>query len=252
MKRVWINAVVGLVVAFGIFEAYRAVKRAMEENSSILTKVDDNDAAVPYVGKLRFLALGDSYTIGEKVKPSERWPVQLAHEIRENRIDLSDPVIIAQTGWTTANLISAMDKAKVDSNYDLVMLLIGVNNQYQHRSIDEYKSEFAELLKRSITAAKGDAGHVIVLSIPDWGVMPFAQGSDRAKIGTEIDAFNIVAKVQCDAAHIPWVDVTPVSRTAASQPTFIAGDGLHPSGEQYARWVEMAIPVVQKAINVRR
>ncbi|HEU0013481.1 MAG TPA: GDSL-type esterase/lipase family protein, partial [Longimicrobium sp.] len=139
-------------------------------------------------GEMRFLALGDSYTIGEAVAEAERWPVRLAALLRERGMDVADPEIIARTGWTTDELSAAIDERDPQGPYALVSLLIGVNNQYRGRSADEYRGEFAALLRRAIAFAGGDAGRVIVLSIPDWGVTPFAEGRDRAAIAAEIDA----------------------------------------------------------------
>jgi len=136
---------------------------------------------------MRFLALGDSYTIGESVAASERWPVQLARLLREQQITIDDPTIIARTGWTTAELSAGIDRAKPQGVYDLVSLLIGVNNQYRGRSEEEYRREFVSLLQRAIGFADQRPARVLVLSIPDWGVTPFAGGRDRAAIGVAID-----------------------------------------------------------------
>src|SRR3954453_11153972 len=151
----------------------------------------------------RYLALGDSYTIGESVAVADRYPVQLARELK-----LGEPEIIAKTGWTTDELSAAIDKAmdKADPHgpYDLVTLLIGVNNQYRGRSADEYRTQFAGLLQRAIGFAGGNAQHVIVVSIPDWGVTPFAEGRDRAKIAREIDQFNAINREEAKRAGAKW------------------------------------------------
>src|SRR4051794_14423572 len=160
-----------------------------------------------------FLALGDSYTIGESVPKTERWPIQLAAMLRKEKVDVNDPLIIAKTGWTTDELSAAIDAAKIDGQkYDLVTLLIGVNNQYRKRSSDEYRQQFKALLGRAIAFARDDAKHVVVLSIPDWGVTPFAEGRDRAQIGREIDLFNQIAREESEKAGALYVDVTPLSR----------------------------------------
>jgi lysophospholipase L1-like esterase len=191
----------------------------------------------------RFLALGDSYTIGESVPANERWPVQLAH-----RLALGEPEIIAKTGWTTDELNAAIDAAKPQGPYDLVTLLIGVNNQYRGRDAEQYRREFVALLQRAIGFAGGNARHVVVVSIPDWGVMPFAEGRDRAKIGREIDAFNAINREEALRAGARYADITPRSRRAAGEPALAASDGLHPSGRQYGEWV----PVIAREVESRR
>ena len=179
----------------------------------------------------RYLALGDSYTIGESVDPSERFPVQLARAL-----NLGEPQIIAKTGWTTDELNAAIDEANPQGPFDLVTLLIGVNNQYRGRSADEYRTQFVGLLQRAIGFAGGDASRVIVVSIPDWGVTPFAEGRDRAKIAREIDQFNAINREEAQRAGAKWVDITPISRR--NDPGLVAADGLHPSGRQYTEWVK--------------
>ncbi len=183
----------------------------------------------------RYLALGDSYTIGESVAESERFPVQLARAL-----GVGDPQIIAKTGWTTDELNAAIDAANPQGPFDLLTLLIGVNNQYRGRSADEYRTQFVGLLNRAIGFAGGDAKKVIVVSIPDWGVTPFAEGRDRAKIAHEIDQFNAINREEAARAGAKWVDITPISRR--SDPALVAGDGLHPSGKQYAEWVKLIAP----------
>jgi undecaprenyl-diphosphatase len=186
----------------------------------------------------RYLALGDSYTIGESVPASERFPMQLAREL-----GIDEPHIIAKTGWTTDELSVAIDAANPQGPFDLVTLLIGVNNQYRGRSADEYRTQFAALLGRAVGFAGGDANKVIVVSIPDWGVTPFAEGRDRAKIAREIDQFNAINREEAARAGAKWVDITPISR--GSDPALVASDGLHPSGKQYAEWVNAIAPLAR-------
>ncbi|HVG22921.1 MAG TPA: SGNH/GDSL hydrolase family protein [Thermoanaerobaculia bacterium] len=188
----------------------------------------------------RYLALGDSYTIGESVDASERFPVQLARAL-----NLGEPQIIAKTGWTTDELNAAIDAANPEGPFDLVTLLIGVNNQYRGRSADEYRTQFAALLQRAIGFAGGDASKVVVVSIPDWGVTPFAEGRDRATIAAEIDQFNAINRDEAQRAGAKWVDITPISR--GSDPALVAPDGLHPSGKQYAAWANAIAPNVGRA-----
>jgi lysophospholipase L1-like esterase len=191
---------------------------------------------------LRFLALGDSYTIGESVDPDTRWPVQLAALLRERGIATAPPRIIARTGWTTDELAAAIDLEHPDPSWDLVSLLIGVNNQYRRRSLDEYREQFNDLLARAIVLAGGRKGRVLVLSIPDWGVTPFAAGSGRepVRIGHEIDAFNAVAARACAARGVAFVDITPISRDPGAHADMLAADGLHPSAAQYSLWAQAA------------
>jgi lysophospholipase L1-like esterase len=196
---------------------------------------------------LRFLALGDSYTIGESVDPAERFPVQLAAMLNERGIQISPPQIIAKTGWTTDELSSAIDAANPAGPYDLVTLLIGVNNQYRARSADEYRGQFRDLLNRAVGFAGGDASRVIVLSIPDWGVTPFAENRDRVKIGREIDQFNSINREEAARAGAQYVDITPISRRTDA--SLIAADRLHPSGAMYREWAAAALPEAEKALR---
>ncbi len=198
---------------------------------------------------MRFLALGDSYTIGESVKALERWPVQLTALMRAEGLNIDDPLIIATTGWTTDELSAGIDRANPQGTYDLVSLLIGVNNQYRGGDSEEYRQQFAALLKRAVGFANGRPSRVIVLSIPDWSVVPFAAGRDRAKIAAEIDRFNAINREEAERAGAHYLDITPISRQAAADPDLIAGDGLHPSGKMYAEWARLALPGVRKALN---
>lgn len=180
----------------------------------------------------RYLALGDSYTIGESVAPADRFPHQLAREL-----GIGEPQIIAKTGWTTDELNAAIDAADPKGPFDLVTLLIGVNNQYRGRDAEQYRGEFAALLQRAIGFAGGDAKKVIVVSIPDWGVTPFAEGRDRAKIAAEIDRYNAINREEAARAGAKYVDITPISR----QEGLVADDGLHPSAKQYTEWVKLIV-----------
>ena len=196
---------------------------------------------------MRFLALGDSYTIGEKVDSAGRWPVQLAHALRAKKLNVSDPEIIARTGWTTDELKAGILAAPPTGHYDLVSLLIGVNNQYRGRDAEQYRAEFKALLAQSVGFAGGKASRVIVLSIPDWGVTPYADGRDRAKIGADIDHFNSIGRAETLAAGAQWVDVTAASRE--EHPGWTAPDGLHPSAAQYTRWADIALNAATAALK---
>lgn len=188
-----------------------------------------------------YLALGDSYTIGEKVAPADNFPNQVVEELKKN-IKIRQPQIIAKTGWTTDELekgiIDINKKENLRGAYDFVTLLIGVNNQYRKRGIENYKTEFEELLKKAIGFAGNKKSRIIVLSIPDWGVTPFAEGLDRKNISKEIDAFNEMNRRIAEQYHIYYINITPWTREAASDPTLLTTDGLHPSGKEYKRWAQ--------------
>jgi lysophospholipase L1-like esterase len=195
---------------------------------------------------IRYLALGDSYTIGESVAAADRWPEVLARTL-EADVGPVSVEIIARTGWTTSELAAAIDAANPQGPCDVVTLLIGVNDQYRGLSIGGYSDDFAALLDRAIGLAGGDPSRVIVVSIPDWGVTPFAGGSDRTRIATEIDAFNEVAERITARAGVAWVDVTTISRSET--PGLVADDGLHPSAAQYRLWVEAILPAALDALG---
>jgi lysophospholipase L1-like esterase len=197
---------------------------------------------------LRYLALGDSYTIGEAVAAHGRWPAELVQRLRRAGVAIDDPYIVAVTGWTTDELAQGMDAASLTPPYDLVTLLIGVNNQYRGRTADDYRSEFASLLARAIMLAGGHAARVVVVSIPDWGVTRFAheQGRDRTRIASELDTYNTVAHDETRRAGARFVDITDISR---AHPDLVADDGLHPSAAQYALWVEAIEPIVRAALH---
>ncbi len=195
----------------------------------------------------RFLALGDSYTIGQSVDPDERWPVHLARQLENSGISFVDVQIVARTGWTTSELVEGIDGADPAGPFDLVTLLIGVNNQFRGLELDQYRAEFEGLVDRAIGFAGGDPSRVIVVSIPDWGVTPFAAGYSADIIATEIDAFNSVGEEEAIRVGAHWVDITAVSRS--DEPGLVAGDGLHPSGAQYQAWVDLILPVALQALG---
>lgn len=195
---------------------------------------------------LRYLALGDSYTIGESVEEAERFPNQLASLLANEGVTV-DVKIIARTGWTTDELWRGIQAEVVEPPYDMVSLLIGVNNQYRGRGLEEYREGFIFLLNKAIEYAGGDVKRVVVFSIPDWGVTPFAYGRDTTQIANEIDAFNKVNLEDSIKAGAHYVDVTPSSRLALNDKTLIASDGLHPSGKMYAEWAQSALPI---ALNI--
>ena len=198
-----------------------------------------------------YLALGDSYTIGESVSEAERWPNQLAELLRADGVAV-EVTIIAHTGWTTDELWRGMQVAKLEPPYDLVSLLIGVNNQYRGYDINKYHEQFVFLLNKSIEHAGGDRNRVIVLSIPDWGVTPFASGQDRGQIAKEISAFNLVNRERSEIAGVHYVDVMPLSREASNDISLVASDGLHPSGKMYSEWARLAYPEALKALEIAK
>ena len=203
---------------------------------------------------MRYLALGDSYTIGESVAASERWPVQLTARLRARGFTLEDPLLIATTGWTTGELAGAIEQANPIGPFDLVTLLIGVNNQYRGRSADEYRKQFHALLQRASAYAGNDPARVIVLSIPDWSVTPFATGmgaeqSSLDRIAGQIDQFNAINRAETERSGAHYIDITPISRQAAQDRLLLATDGLHPSGKMYAAWVKLIEPIAYKILQ---
>lgn len=197
---------------------------------------------------LHYLALGDSYTIGEGVAAADRWPLQLVRRLRAQGVAIGEPQIVAVTGWSTDELSGGMDEATLTPPYDLVTLLIGVNNQYRGRGAGDYRSQFAGLLRRAIGLAGGDASRVVAVSIPDWGVTRFAreQGRDSAQIAHALDVYNAIARDEASRTGARWVDITLLSRR---HPGLLADDGLHPSAAQYALWTEAILPLAAAAVR---
>lgn len=200
---------------------------------------------------LSFLALGDSYTIGEGVPEMDRWTHQLAAALRAEGIPLADPQTIAATGWTTDELDAAIDAAMPIHDHALVSLLIGVNNQYRGRDVDEYRAQFAALLERAIGFAGGRSDRVVALAIPDWGVTRFGRdsGRDLAQISRELDAYNAAAQGICAQRGVAFVDIAPVSRERGAEQAMLADDGLHPSAAMYAQWTRLALPAARRLLS---
>jgi lysophospholipase L1-like esterase len=198
---------------------------------------------------IRFLALGDSYTVGEGVDPTESWPVLLVALLRREGRAVAEPTIVACTGWTTDELAARLAAATWDEDYSLTSLLIGVNDQYRGRSPEEYRLQFRALLQRSVRLTSADPSRVIVLSIPDWGATPFAGSHDRAIIAAEIDRFNAISLEESQRVGAHHVDVTTVSRKAGGDKSLLASDGLHPSAELYKRWVEAIAPIARNILS---
>ena len=210
---------------------------------SVPTVVIDTTKPPTAIRNLRYLALGDSYTIGERVAENERFPNQLADALAKQDIYITNLRNIARTGWRTDDLQAGITAAAIaDSTFDMVSLLIGVNNQYQNRSIDVYKTEFEALLNQAVKFAGGKKRRVVVVSIPDYAFTPYGNGSTR--ISTEIDNFNAANEQITKANGIAYVNITPISREGIKDPSLVASDGLHPSGKQYGCWVSAMMPTV--------
>lgn len=200
---------------------------------------------------MRYLALGDSYTIGEGVDPEDRWPIVLAQRLRHAGHDLEPPRIIATTGWTTDELAAAMDQAELKPAYDLVSLLIGVNNQYRGRECELFQTELATLIQRAIGLAGSRANRVLLVSIPDWTVTPFFKTTDR-ELSAERDLmarYNQTCRETADAAHIHYANITDDSNAMADDDRLVTADGLHPSAALYRRWVDRIYPIARAALT---
>ncbi|MDF1696269.1 MAG: SGNH/GDSL hydrolase family protein [Saprospiraceae bacterium] len=206
----------------------------------------ENTAEVIPNQSIQYLALGDSYTIGEGVAEELRWPNQLSKKLMEQEFDVTETDIIAQTGWTTKNLQDAIANTSL-KEYNLVSLLIGVNNQYQNKPFEVFEKEFVELLDQSIEIA-GNIENVFVVSIPDYGVTPFGS-SNSVQIGMDIDKYNGYIAEQCTLKNIPFIDITEISRTLGDDSDAVAADKLHPSGFQYLQWTNEILPVVVEMLQ---
>ncbi|TSD63815.1 SGNH/GDSL hydrolase family protein [Inquilinus sp. KBS0705] len=193
-----------------------------------------------------YLALGDSYTVGRGVATLQTFPYQLADKLRSKKINVATPVLIAQNGYRTDELIKRIAQSNTTQTFDFVTLLIGVNNQFQNKSQDVYQTEFTRLLTTAVKFAKGNPKHVFVLSIPDWGVTPFANGRNPERIAAEIDQYNAINKSISTAAGVSYIDITGLSRGAADDPEAVTTDKLHPSAKMYGWWVKKISAAVAK------
>jgi len=222
---------------------------AKKDNSTTTDNIGLNNLKVVNTDSIRYLALGDSYTVGQSVSQSESFPYQFTGSLTTLGFKPAQPLEIAVTGWTSSDLINAIAvHSLLPDNFDFVTLLIGVNDQHDGVSQADYRTNFAQLLQTAITYAKGDKTRVFVLSLPDWGVTPFAGGED-ATIGPEIDAFNAINLQESQNAGVNYFSITAISRQAATDPALLAADGLHPSGLMYAEWVGGLLPMVVGRIN---
>ena len=194
---------------------------------------------------IQYLALGDSYTIGQSVDTSDRWPIQLDAKLKDEGFTVERTDIIAQTGWKTSDLLNAIEGTNLE-DYNLISLSIGVNNQFSGIPFEVYTSEFDELLGRIIDAA--GASRVFVVSIPDYGVTPFGSNNSET-IAQELDEYNEYARLKCDTLNIPYINITEISRILGASEGALASDNLHPSGTQYALWVDEMIPTVRDLVG---
>ncbi|MEO7215818.1 SGNH/GDSL hydrolase family protein [Mucilaginibacter sp.] len=228
-----------ILITYGLFGCNKQIQSPVTPTSNPVKP------APVYADNLTYLALGDSYTIGEAVEATKSFPYQLAAQLKLSGHLTGNPDIIARTGWTTGELISVINASGTASKkYSIVTLLIGVNNQYRGNSKDVYRTEFIQLLNTAITYADGNKNHVFVVSIPDWGSTPYANGYDRNKIAADIDAFNAINKAETDKQGVAYIDITTISKKAATDASLNASDGLHPSAAMYSLWVNAIAPVV--------
>lgn len=221
------------------------------ENSNANTNIGTDIEVEPISRQLKYLALGDSYTIGESVCETCRFPEQLKSGLENSYPnDVFSLKIIATTGWTTTNLITAINTQNPDSNYDLVTLLIGVNNQYQRKPFSIYEQEFPELVATGIRLAKGDKSKLIVVSIPDYAYTPFGKRlgtATSAVISSDLEKYNAFAKNYCMDNSIEFINITDITQQGLENPNLVATDGLHPSELAYSKFVERILP---KAVTI--
>ncbi|GAB2703669.1 SGNH/GDSL hydrolase family protein [Mucilaginibacter koreensis] len=235
-----------IILTFSFFTG--CAKNNMENHTP--TTVPAAITVTPSADSISYLALGDSYTIGEAVSADQSFPYQLVQQLHANGYPKAQsPVIVARTGWTTDELITAINKAGINQKFDFVTLLIGVNNQYRGYNQTIYRSEFVELLNTAIRYAGNNAKRVFVISIPDWGSTPYAEGQDRDAIAQQIDQFNSINRIETEKVGANYTYITNISKQAATDASLTAGDGLHPSGKMYALWVQQLLNVVQQSLK---
>lgn len=231
---------VQLLLLLMIIGTSSCTKKVIMTETPTVTPVNPTPIPTTSVYK-SYLALGDSYTIGQSVDSTDRFPAQTAAILKQQNINIVPLQYIATTGWTTTNLTAAITSVNPKGPFDVVTLLIGVNDQYQNRNINDYAGRFLQLLQTAIQLAGNKANHVFVLSIPDYGVTPF--GGNNSTISQQIDAYNAINKqVTQSVTGVNYIDITPASRLAATDKSLIAIDGLHPSGKQYKLWADLLAP----------
>jgi lysophospholipase L1-like esterase len=201
------------------------------------TLVLEDNLNTPRENPYSFIALGDSYTIGEGVNQNERWPNQFVDVAYENGVDFDQPIIIAETGWKTYDLLNAINQTNFTKKYDYISLLIGVNNQFNSRPIDEFEEDLNKLMDEMKRIKKND-GSIIIISIPDWGYTPFGESSDMSDISEQINLFNSSLRKFATTNGLKYVDVTEISRRGINEPDLITNDNLHPSGIMYLEWAK--------------
>jgi len=232
-------------VLYSIFLLSVIFFNCSKDDGTINSNIDDNPDTT---STIKLLSLGDSYTIGQSVCTSCRFPEQLKDSLKkiQTQYDFSLE-IIATTGWTTTDLKNAIADSNLNNDFDLVTLLIGVNNQYQGKPFSLYENEFPELVSTAITLAKGDANRLIVVSIPDYAYTPFGQGN--SEISEEIDIYNAFARNYCNSNGITFIDITDITRLGLEQPQLVASDGLHPSELAYSKFVERLLPAALQKLQ---
>ncbi len=239
--------ITSLIVIFTCFGCRKGTLMDIPQTSN--TTPADTTHNTSTTSGLKYLALGDSYTIGQNVQEGARFPAQTVSILYNQNVIIAPPRYIATTGWTTANLINAINAENPPATYDIVTLLIGVNDQYQHLDTAGYRARFTTLLNTSIVLAANQPKHVFVLSIPDYSATPYVPQSDKSRVSKEIDDFNAINKQITVAQNIAYIDITPASRDAISDPELVASDGLHPSGKQYQKWAMLLAPVIKNALK---
>ena len=242
MKR--FNIILLTIIAFVGYSG-----KSMDDDQNTLPAITPNPQYTGNGQHLTYLALGDSYTIGESVPAVQSFPYQLSAALNKANFKAAEPVIIARTGWTTDELIREITARNITQKFDFVTLLIGVNNQYRHYNINTYRTEFVQLLTTALSYANGNKKHVFVLSIPDWGVTPYADGQDRNQIFNEINAYNAINKEESEKAGVNYTNITPISRQAIADASLVASDGLHPSGKMYTLWTQLLVNEVAKNLR---
>ncbi len=236
------NLIFLVVLVFFMFNCHKESTPSVSPMNSSTNTNPTNLTSITY------LALGDSYTIGESVAEKERYPNQLAEALKEKGFYVSSLKNIACTGWTTDELRKGIDAENIESNkYDMVSLLIGVNNQYRNRPVEQYKTEFTNLLNDAIRYANGNKKRVFVVSIPDYAYTPFGGGKESISKG--IDEYNAANRQITEAAGILYINITPISREGLKDPSLVAGDKLHPSAKQYSQWTGLMLPEVEKLLK---
>lgn len=231
-----------LLLALLLFSACNSVNKT-EENADTMEEENITET-------LDYLALGDSYTIGESVGEEERFPFQLFNSKLETDLERGKYKIIARTGWTTRDLLDAMNEEDLKSGeYDFITLLIGVNNQYQGKPFSQYEAEFNELMDRATRLLEGDASKIIVVSIPDYSVTPFAASRDTAKIANEVKRYNDYNEKIASERGAKYVYITDLTQNAKDDLSLLAEDQLHPSGKNYGQWVERIVPILNGILN---